>query len=368
MDAEIATGEVAEEARKHTSHTKENPRNTNIDLLRLVAAFGVINIHVPFTTEGAGKLNALFSPLCVPFFFLTSLTYFLAGLKSTTSFNDVVSKAFKRLLLPYLCWTAIYVGLMMLKHAIVGEPNVMEIYKVVFYGESAVHLYFLPQLFVAQLVTLAVYFMFGAGNDKKIQGVGVFLLAATYYIIGNLGECFGVLPVAWLVFYLVSASLAVAAMNAESKWPYTVAGILVLLLPVIISSWEERPDFVDTVKYLPVPGLGLVLVAIGLPQIKLSRFFTRLSRTSFGIYLSHVVFLEAILFVLNRVFPGRIEQNFLANLAITVAVFLMATIFTVLTARIPILRRGLLGLAPRLHTKSKKRRRSSKKSADTEAA
>ncbi|RYD91901.1 MAG: hypothetical protein EOP54_21675 [Sphingobacteriales bacterium] len=116
---------------------------------------------------------------------------------------------------------------------------------------------------------------------------------------------------------------------------------------------------------MPIPGLGLVLVAIGLPQIKLSRFFTRLSRTSFGIYLSHVVFLEAILFVLNRVFPGRIEQNFLANLAITVAVFLMAAIFTVITAKIPILRRVLLGLAPRIHNKVKKRRRSSKKPIET---
>jgi peptidoglycan/LPS O-acetylase OafA/YrhL len=344
----------------HVSSTKEKKRDTNIDLLRLIAAFGVINIHTPFTTEGAAKINAFFLPLGVPFFFLTSLVYFLAGLKEDTSLKAVIKRTFKRILLPYLAWTVIYVLLMVIKHAVVHKPNNIVPYRVLFYGESAVHLYFLPQLVAMQMLVLALYFMFNTAANKKITGAIIFIMVITYYTIGNMLNCFGITPLPSVVFYIVSACVVVAVINDAIKWVWVMVGFIILILPLFINSLESKPEIFNYINYLPTAGLALVLLAIGLPQMPLSKLMTKFTNASFGIYLCHVVFLEAILFTTDRFFPGKIVHDFLGNLVITFSVFILSAGFTMLLSRVPVLRNYFLGIEAQKHKRRKRRTRSSK--------
>lgn len=67
-------------------------RNITVDIARIIAAFGVIAIHVSASTKAASEVGNFFSPLCVPFFYLISLTYFIAGLKKESSVVKVFRK------------------------------------------------------------------------------------------------------------------------------------------------------------------------------------------------------------------------------------------------------------------------------------
>ena len=55
----------------------DKQRNLGIDLIRLVAAFGVVVIHLVPSDEFAHKFSLLFSIAAVPFFLMISLYFFI---------------------------------------------------------------------------------------------------------------------------------------------------------------------------------------------------------------------------------------------------------------------------------------------------
>ena len=64
---------------------RSDSRNTTIDLFRLIATFGVITIHVPFSTPAAKIYFNVFWPFCVPFFYMASLTFYFINLENFSS-------------------------------------------------------------------------------------------------------------------------------------------------------------------------------------------------------------------------------------------------------------------------------------------
>lgn len=57
--------------------------NTTVDLARLLASLGVVALHVHNSTPTAQAMGDFVWPLCVPFFYVASLTYFAARLSKS---------------------------------------------------------------------------------------------------------------------------------------------------------------------------------------------------------------------------------------------------------------------------------------------
>ena len=137
----------------------QNQRNTNVDLVRTIACFGVVAIHVHSTTKAAEGLGHFFLQFCVPFFYLTAITYFVSSLGGNVSIKKFAKKTWKRLGLPFLTWSCIYVILLYIKSRVTGNGHVPNIPQVFLYGSSAEKMYYLPQLITLQAITLSVYLL-----------------------------------------------------------------------------------------------------------------------------------------------------------------------------------------------------------------
>ncbi|MEJ7663185.1 MAG: acyltransferase family protein [Hymenobacter sp.] len=165
-------------------------RNTTVDFTRLIAAYGVIALHVPVSTRGAQWLDIVFWPLCVPFFYVVSLVYFVAGLaKAEANLRSVFARSWHRLVVPYLAWTAIYTGLLVAKTLLTHGGREFSWWRILLYGESAVRLYFLPTLLLLQGLALALHLLLRPA--LRTPGWLLLLGSLAYLGWGIHQQCFG---------------------------------------------------------------------------------------------------------------------------------------------------------------------------------
>jgi peptidoglycan/LPS O-acetylase OafA/YrhL len=94
---------------------------------------------------------------------------------------------------------------------------------------------------------------------------------------------------------------------------------------------------------LPVGGIGLLLLTIGFPKTTIPRWLSNLASASFGIYLSHVLFLEAFEFFVKRSSHVSIDYNFSVKAVEVTLIFLVSAMFTYVIRRKQIGRQILLG-------------------------
>jgi Acyltransferase family len=330
--------------KQELQHLKtEKPRNSAIDLFRLVAAYGVINIHLPHSNKGAEEINFIFSPISVPYFILVSLTYFLLSLKNETSLNYSLGRAFNRIIIPYLSWTIIYVFLLATKVLITGKPHNFIFWRILLYGESSVQIYFLPELFFLQSITLSIFFIFNINSNKRLLGIVLFGISGFYFLWGNYANCFGVLKPEAITFYIFSASLISLIINNNyPKMAYIITGIIIIISTLIIHP-SNSLNHLNFLQRLPTGGVGLLFLAIGLRKIQLSKFWLKVISTSFGIFLCHVIFLEAFEFITEHFTNITINYTTLNKLIISFLIFTLSLIFTLFLRQLAITRKLFLG-------------------------
>lgn len=319
-------------------------RNQSIDLVRLIAAFGVVTIHIPFSTEAGQVFNDIFSPLCVPFFYVSSLTFFISSLGRKSDTSEIIKKAATRLLVPYLAWTTIYTGLLLTKHLITHNDSEFVWWKILLYGNSAVQLYFVPQLFAMQMVVLSFFLLFGKETrTAKVLGLIVLSLASAYFIFGNIHHVFGSMDPGHLIIYMLSAWLIsnLSSKQAERSAP-VYAGLALISLSVWLTFFNHNPS-VMFLKYVPWGGVGLLLTASFYRIERLPRLVKLIALTSYGVYLSHVLFLESIQFLTPKILHYEFTYDFPSKVAFTIVVFSLSAFLTLMMRKFPFISSLFLG-------------------------
>lgn len=318
--------------------------NDTIDVFRILAAFGVVLIHIQGTVPEIKYLDKNALMLCVPFFYTASLLFFVSNLNATKSFGDTAVKSLYRILIPYLSWTFIYASLLVLKSMLTHtSPNVV-FWKAFFYGGSAMHLYFLPMLVVLQAIALGLFYVFKTNIHRKTTGVLLILGAILYLIIGNQFNCFGITKPLDIVVYTCFAFWAASRIRTtQLNWTYMLSGCVLLFITWVARWYNDQFILLNYMKLLPTGGIGMVLIAMGYPYLMVPKSFLTISTLSFGIYLSHVVFLEAFEFGLARIKTEPIVVDIPIKIAIGVAIFSCAALFTLLARKIKVTRTLLLG-------------------------
>lgn len=323
-------------------------RNTTVDFARLLAACGVIALHVPASTGGAHWLDIVFWPLCVPFFFVVSLVYFVANLaKGEVNLQSIFERSWYRLVIPYLAWTAIYTGLLVAKTLLVHGSREFTWWRILLYGESAVQLYFLPTLLLLQSLALALHLLLRAGPNRRVPGWLLLLGSSVYLGWGIQHQCFGLATVgsvAGISIYLATAFwLAPATNNTQPTASYLVLGGVCTLAAIGCNAVGYTALLAGYPLILPLGGVGLLLLTVGFPALRTAPWLAQMATTSFGIYLCHVLFLEATEFLLECLHLSGISYTFPVELLEITLLFGVATLFTLLLRRVPLTRRLLLG-------------------------
>lgn len=321
-------------------------RNYTVDLMRVVAAFGVIAIHVHADTSPAQMLGNLFSPLCVPFFYIASLMYFVAGLKSSCV-QSILHKSFTRILVPYFVWTIIYTALLVIKAYLTHDHRSFVPWRILLYGESAVQLYYLPDLFALQLITLGLYVIINPESLKKIYGMLLLTAGIVFFWAGNYNACFGVAEEGILLKFgfLILCGFLLPSFFSKTflRSIFLLVGVALTIYAVASSLWHIHFSIYSYPVNIPLGGLGLMLIALGAPIRNLPKWVSQLSTNSYGIYLSHILFLEGFEFVVGKALPGGMHYNLPTKLFLVLGIFILSAVFTSLIRKINLVKQVLLG-------------------------
>ena len=317
--------------------TKHPSRNYTLDLIRLVAAFGVVFIHVHTQSEAAKTVSQFFLVLCVPFFFVTSLVYFASGLNATLSIRDVLRKMAMRIGVPFLAWSMIYTGLLVAKDMLRGgQVRPIDLIRVFGFGESAEQMYYLPELIIMQIIILSLFLLVVSKN--RLAGVGLLVAGIGYLAWGYANDYYGVTPVASVVLYITAGVYLASGMAiANKRMPGLAIGVTLMLL-----SFLGNAGAIPVINKLPIGGLGLFLVALNLPNTHLSTGVKTISSTTFGIYLSHVLFLEGLEFALEKSHVV-LYYDMWTKLLLTGFIFAVSLVFTLMAKQIGFVKMILLG-------------------------
>ncbi|WP_207429628.1 acyltransferase [Pedobacter sp. SYSU D00535] len=321
-------------------------RNTTVDFFRVLACVGVIAIHVPFDTWGAEAYNKLFWPLCVPYFYLTSLTYFSEAAKRKRD-SRLITRVAQRILLPYLSWSVIYLLLVLLNYKVTGKDLDLNVLKLLFYGESAVHLYFLPLLFIMQITLIGIFLLFN--NPRSIvTGLYCILLVAAYLGLGNSIGTFAVnysTGIGILIF--VGASLIFDKLKLVRKigpdLKLVFLGMAMVVAAVSANVYSYSLTLMNYPMILPLGGIGLFFTASGYPTFSSSVIIRTLADASYGIYLIHIVFLEGFQVLESRLLPFTPQYTFFYKALYIIVVFFCSLITVQVLRKNAISRIALLG-------------------------
>ncbi len=321
-------------------------RNITVDIARIIAAFGVVSIHVSGSTKASVGVSDIFSSLCVPFFYVVSLNYFVSGLKKDEPVKEVLKKSWRRIIVPYLAWTLVYFFLMVVKSKLVGlQPGYhYNFWMIFFYGCSAVQLYFLPQLIALQSMAFGLYLIAVCDNKKKITGALALLLAILYISIGHIFNVFGTNPTANIIFYLICAFFFLSNPNMQdARYAYTFIGLVLIFFSEFHIFSQINNSYLNYISRLPIGGLGVSLIVFALPKHNISsKILLIIYSTSFGVYLSHVVFLEGFEFIFKKIYLN-FSYDLINKMLVVSLIFICSVFFTLVVRQNRLTKKIFLG-------------------------
>ena len=249
----------------------------------------------------------------------------------------------KRLVFPYLVWTVIYTSLILLKSIVSSSDHSFVWWRILLYGESSVQLYFLPQLFSMQIALLGAFLLQKRSFWKKTSGVLFILSASLYWYYGHLNDCFGVQSLLNIIVYLIFPFVLSRLEDSVVRGKLSSYLGMILVVAAAIFHFSERQSDFGVITSIPIGGMGLAMLAVGRKDLDLPRWLIDLASVSFGVYLSHIVFLEMLELVFDRFTEIDVHYNLLVKIGVSMFVFILAAMFTQITRKVPLGRRLLLG-------------------------
>ena len=280
-------------------------RSGLVDVWRFLACLGIIWIHAAESPMGKSWIPAL--RWAVPFFTAALAAFAFLGSSVPNSgdrgFSIFALKRFKKLYVPFFTWSVIYLVMRYSKHAIAGGGSPIGWSPAMLLNGSTHHLWFLPFAF---LISLVCYAAAQLSRQKPGWKVWMSVLYASSAVIVCGIEC----PVAmnpenfplsyfvglsWDALPSVFGVLALVQSPIKSRfWPKVYPWTALACFGALV--------FVGDNRFLAhACGLALFGTCWTLEWNNLPKWMATASVFSFGIYLSHIVFVEGFQFVGSRI-------------------------------------------------------------------
>lgn len=277
-------------------------RLEGLDSARFVAIAGAIFLH----TVESPELSAVRSigSFGVPFFIFAAIYIQAASLDRSAgrTLDEYLYSRAKRLLLPFLAWNAIYYFALAAKHVLISRTGLPAIDPTWLWVGVGYHLWFLPFLMLVTACTAVLHRTCArrAGSwwtvvvGCALAGVVLSLVPRPWFILDPFADAAGYFVLlAWRA--TPSVCLAVALGWALSRYPLPkramplLAGLGALLTLVMLGLQISRgySRFDRTLS-----GLGWMLVALAPWRGAIVSKTASLGRLSYGMYLSHALFVE----------------------------------------------------------------------------
>lgn len=317
------------------------PYYPGVDSGRIIASFGVILIHISPSSAMGERLSSLFWVFSVSFFLIASIKFFVVNLPRKAPLlllNGLVS----RIGIPFLMWTILYVALFYAKDFITKEVRPHDWLGVWIYGQSAVHLYFLPMLASMLLLALFVYQSFKPSRLKPIFVLCASLVTVVMYV-GYSMDYTGWRYLPAFPLFLIFGSLAcLYGEPLRKSRAALIVGVALLVVAILAKQLDSDFNIAGVQVSFVLGGGGFYLMSLHLPKIAP----TFIGSATYGVYLSHFMFLEGAEFLLERLRFAPAIYSLAEKLMLATLVFLCSICFTLLLRKSNLLTRLLLGETP----------------------
>ena len=317
-------------------------RYNGIDLLRGIAAFGIVGCHLslPERTD-AGCLVTVLCDFNVGLFAAIA-GFLMGGVNRPKELLGYAKKRASRLLPPYVAWSVVFLLMTIVFDILLDGGQVNPRYHTpqfwigtVFWGGSAAHLWFLTCLLYAQVLSA---WAFGVLNEAKHGVLWVFVGGGVMYAGIRFNNWYGTYPVRLLAFLVTGYGFGLLAKHRleglRSHSPFLLAvAVAALVLHVCIRG--IIPGF-----YRDWLVVGPVLIAFAVLDFKSERIkciATFLGATSMGVYLVHPLFTRAISVGVTRCIPAPYTAPVV--LSEWSLAWLLSFVAAILLLRIPVVRR-----------------------------
>ena len=280
------------------------------DYVRAAGMLAVVYIHGCDTNDVARR-GMRWLGFAVPCFFMISafLTQH-AIFERATSYRRVIGRRFERLAKPYFAWTAVYLVVRSAKAALAGESLDSGLLGAIFWGDAAHQLYFVPMLFYLFVGWTGVMLL--ARRRQLLAAVLCFIAIAAALVFEPVID--EILPAdRWfvgknLIWFPIGILAALLVKRFDHRrsiavWPAVIALLLALTTGPNLYCFA-----------LAVLALGIVI------SRRPPRWVNFLSKYSFGVYLVHVLLIEAMQFASPRI---GLE---LSSLPVTLGVIAVAAV------------------------------------------
>jgi peptidoglycan/LPS O-acetylase OafA/YrhL len=277
----------------------ESQRNLSVDIIKFIAAFGVVIIHLAPSTEAADLLTQVFLAFAVPFFLVTSLHFFISRILTlpAVKYSDL---RWDRILVPYAVWTLIYTLLRVLKFRLAGTSLSIDVVGFCLYGGVAVHLYFLPLLLLFQSQALAMILLLRVPR-LWLTVVGIALGAGIFGYIGTVCGYLGFSRAfeSGMVYVALAFALGWLQAREVGRRINLAIGSLILIL-IFTTVFYGVPLYSFPMLRGPIAGYGVAALALNWRVASAAPALRLLVTCSYGIYLAHFGFLEGLEFAAQR--------------------------------------------------------------------
>jgi len=295
-------------------------RITYFDLLRGLAIIGVIAIHstgigyqfkdtsIPFIGTVIWRQLINFS---VPLFLAIS-GYFLAEKKveTKTDYFSFIKKQIPRVLIPYILWSILYLGLDMIRGA-----EIQSIIIKLFTFQSAGPFYFIL-LIIQYYLLLPIMKSLATSKGLIISAIISFISCLIifyfrYYTEFNLPLFVyaGGFPT-WIIFFVIGIYLKSHKVTLKKSTinVFILFGVILSLAEsyILYAKFQDIGNSVTAVKissFIYSVAIILFLFRNFENNFNQPRILIYIGEISFGIYLSHMFFLKGINIIISKVFP-----------------------------------------------------------------
>lgn len=339
---------------------ESNQRIVYLDLLRVIATFAVIQLHVAATEFQSSfysmnwNIGIVYNSLvrwCVPVFVMISGALFLDQNREVT-YQEILKKRVPRLLLAYVFWTVLYVlyGFVLtdfegftVKHFI--KRSIVS---------PRVHLWFLPMLMG---VYLLIPVLRKIAQDNKLMRYAL-IIWAVYMTVGFFQYVDGFKsvkhfyslfnPNSIVVFsgyFLLGYFLSRQGSSKKQRIGLYLLGIVGVSV-VIFGTYHASVSMGETVKrYMDKSSPQVIAMAVAIfvllkeigPKCGtlVLKFLGVVRKDLFGIYLTHMLWFP----VVNTDAVRHCCSEWITLPAITIVVFLLSLFTTKLIRLVPVLRK-----------------------------
>ncbi|MBC8108720.1 MAG: acyltransferase [Anaerolineae bacterium] len=318
--------------------TQSPARLVALDAARFLAAIAIIWQHTPESPQL--KPYSSLAAFAVPFFVAASILMTIESLrrKPDRRFAPYAAARFIRIYIPFLIWTAIYLLIRNLKHSLLTGEDRVPIEPGVLISGSAHHLWFLPFLFVLSLLAFAVgQLMVGKPWLERVI-FWIALLGGTVTALMSEDRFFDyyILNRIWAATPAVLWGIALAAVyrrippHAWRSPALAVISAIVLIACVPLLRLRWHAHLTENLAGFALLVLGLC-ASMGSCRSPLVRRLAVLAPLAYGIYLSHVMFLEGMQAVAAR---AGYKQLWWLDLLVFVFTTAAAIVFTAVVSRL----------------------------------